>query len=141
MPSHFHLIHLMYQSSSHSFHVPKPNSLILSFISIWFILQIIVHLIHFHNIWFCSYYIILRPHCLFYFFNQSRLWKLRVSLDKILIRNIYCIIWNWTPMVLLSLLLHKNHNTIFIDRFPSQTKIGKGAWYFNNSLYVSASSA
>ena len=26
-------------------------------------------------------------------------------------------------------------NAIFIDRFPSKTKIGKGSWYFNNSLF------
>ena len=27
-----------------------------------------------------------------------------------------------------------HHNAIFIDRFSSQTKIGKDSWYFNNSL-------
>ena len=27
-----------------------------------------------------------------------------------------------------------SHNAIFIDRFPSQTKIGKDSCYFNNSL-------
>ena len=27
-----------------------------------------------------------------------------------------------------------HYKTIFIDRFPSKTKIGKGSWYFNNSL-------
>ena len=27
-----------------------------------------------------------------------------------------------------------HYNAIFIDRFPSQTKIGKDSWYFNNSL-------
>ena len=26
------------------------------------------------------------------------------------------------------------YNAIFIDRFPSKTKIGKDSWYFNNSL-------
>ena len=26
-------------------------------------------------------------------------------------------------------------NAVFIDRFPSKTKIGKGSWYFNNSLF------
>ena len=26
------------------------------------------------------------------------------------------------------------YNAIFIDRFPSETKIGKDSWYFNNSL-------
>ena len=60
------------------------------FISISFILQII-DLIHIHFIWFCSYCIIFQPHCIFNFLNQSCLWKLRVSLGKILIQNIYCI--------------------------------------------------
>ena len=27
-----------------------------------------------------------------------------------------------------------HYNAIFIDRFPSQTKIAKDSWYFNNSL-------
>ena len=27
-----------------------------------------------------------------------------------------------------------HYNAIFIDRFPSKTKIGKDSWYFNNSL-------
>ena len=27
-----------------------------------------------------------------------------------------------------------HYNAIFIDRFPSKTKIGKDLWYFNNSL-------
>ena len=27
-----------------------------------------------------------------------------------------------------------HYNAIFIDRFPSKTKIGKNSWYFNNSL-------
>ena len=89
--------------SSHSFHVPKSNSFISSFISISFILQIIVHLIHIHHIWFYSYCIAFQPHCVFHFFNQSRLWKLGVSLDKIFIRKIYCIILSCTPMVLLLL--------------------------------------
>ena len=26
-----------------------------------------------------------------------------------------------------------HYNAIFIDRFPSKTKIGKDSWYFNNS--------
>ena len=90
LPSHFHLIHFVYQSSS--IHAPKSNSFISSFISTSFILQIIVHLIHVHHIWFCSYCIIFQPHCVFHFLNQSRVWKLGVSLYKILIRNIYCII-------------------------------------------------
>ena len=84
-------------------YAPKSSSFISSFISISFILKIIVHLIHIHHIWFCSYCIVFEPHCLFHFLYQSRLWKLRVSLDKILIRNICCIIWSWTPMVLLFL--------------------------------------
>ena len=27
-----------------------------------------------------------------------------------------------------------HYNAIFIDRFPSKTKIGKDSWYLNNSL-------
>ena len=50
------------------------------------------HLIHIHHVWFYSYCIVFQPHCVFHFLNQSRLWKLIVSLDKISIRNIYCII-------------------------------------------------
>ena len=78
-----------------SCYAPKSNSFILSFISISFILQIIVNLIHIYHIWFCSYSIVFQPHCVFRFLNQSRFWKLEklgVSLDKILIQNIYCII-------------------------------------------------
>ena len=78
----------------HLFILCKSNSFISSFISISFILQIIVHLIHIHHIWFYSCCIIFQPYCVFHFFNQTRLWKLGVSLDKILIRNIYCIIWS-----------------------------------------------
>ena len=33
-----------------------------------------------------------------------------------------------------------HYNAIFVGRFPSQTKIGKDSWYFNNSLCVSLSS-
>ena len=84
-------------------YAPKSNSFILSFISISFISKIIVHLIHIQHIRFYSYCIIFQLHCDFHFFNQSRLWKLGVSLNIILIRNIYCIIWSWTPMVLLLL--------------------------------------
>ena len=54
LPNHFHHIHLIYQRSSHSFHVPKSNSFTSPFISISSILQIIVQLIHIHHIWFCS---------------------------------------------------------------------------------------
>ena len=42
LPSHFHLIHLIYQSSSHSQHIPKFISFILSFIFISSILYIII---------------------------------------------------------------------------------------------------
>ena len=31
-----------------------------------------------------------------------------------------------------------HYNAIFIDRFSSQTKIGKDSWYFNNSLICKA---
>ena len=99
LPSHVHLIHLIYQSLSIHLCTKKSNP----FISISFILQIIVHLIHIHHIWFYSYCIIFQPYCVFHFFNQSRLWKLGVSFDKILVWNIYCIIWSWTLMVLLLL--------------------------------------
>ena len=37
------------------------------------------------------------------FFKQPRLWKLGVSLDETIIRNIYCIIWSWIVMMLLFL--------------------------------------
>ena len=86
-----------------SFHVTNFNTFISSFISISFILQKIIHFIHIHHIWFCSYCIAFQPHYVFHFFNQSRLWKRGVSLAKMLIWNIYCIIWSWTPMVLLLL--------------------------------------
>ena len=66
----------------------------------------IVQLIHFHHIYFSDhsqshshspYLVLLILHRIstsvpLSFLNQSRLWKLGVSLDKILIRNIYCII-------------------------------------------------
>ena len=42
LPSHFHLIHLIYQSSSHSLHIPKFISFILSFIFVLSILYIII---------------------------------------------------------------------------------------------------
>ena len=46
------------------------NAFISSFLSISFILQIMVHLIHIHHIWFCSYHILFQPHYVFHFFNQ-----------------------------------------------------------------------
>ena len=97
------LLHICLVTFISFIYAPKSNSFISSFISISFILQIIVHLIHIHHIWFYSYCIIFQPYFVFHFFNQSRHWKLGVSLDKTLIRNIYCIIWSWTPMVLLLL--------------------------------------
>ena len=63
LPSHFHLIHFTDHSPSHS-HSAYVVLLILHRISTSFSLS---------------------------FFSQSCLWKLGVSLDKILIRNIYCI--------------------------------------------------
>ena len=42
-------------------------------------------------------------------------------------------------MVISSKIIHimvsftDHYNAIFIDRFPSKTKIGKDSWYFNNS--------
>ena len=65
----------------------KFNSFISSFISISFILQVTVHFIYIHHVWFCLNCIVFQPHCLFHFFNQSRLWKL----GKILIRYIYTV--------------------------------------------------
>ena len=62
---HFHLIHFTDHSPSHS-HSP-------------FLVLLILHRIS--------------PSLSLSFFNQSRLWKLGVSLDKILFRNIYCIIF------------------------------------------------
>ena len=59
--------------------------------SISFILQIIVHRIHIHHVVLLILHRISTSLSLS-FFRQSRLWKLGVSLDKILIRNIYCII-------------------------------------------------
>ena len=38
------------------------------------------------------YCIVVQLYCVFHFFNQSRHWKRGVSLDKILIGIIYCII-------------------------------------------------
>ena len=43
----------------------------------------------------------------FSFFIQSCLWKLGVSLDKVLVWNTYCATWSWTPMVLLHLVTLK----------------------------------
>ena len=94
LPSHFHLIHFIYQSSS---------------------IQLCtkVQLIHFTNHSpshsHSPYLVLLILHhistflCLSFFFNQSRLWKPGVSLDETLTQNIYCIIWSWTRMVLLLL--------------------------------------
>ena len=73
----------------------KSNSFISSFISISFILQIIIQSISFTFPTFgfahTALYFNLTVSFIF-FFNQSRLRKLRVSLDKILIPNIYCTI-------------------------------------------------
>ena len=73
---HFYLLHFTDHSLSHS-HLP-------------YLVLLILHRIH------CipnSLYLLL--------FNQSRLWKLGVSLDTILIQNMYCIISSWTRMLLL----------------------------------------
>ena len=72
LSSHFHLVDIIYQSSSihYSFYAPthKSNSFIWSLISISFILQITVRLIHIQHIWFCSHCIVFQPHCVFHFF-------------------------------------------------------------------------
>ena len=79
-------------------YAPKSNSFTSSFISISFILQIIVHLIHIHHIWFYSCCIVFQPHRVFHFLNQSHLWKPGVPLDKTLIWNIIvCIRVSTTP--------------------------------------------
>ena len=69
-------------------YVPTSNS---------FILQIIVHLIHIHHIWFYSCCIVFQPHRVFHFLNQSHLWKPGVPLDKTLIWNIIVCIRVSTP--------------------------------------------
>ena len=93
----------------------------------FYTVQIIHFVIHFHLIHFIdhglphshsTYLVILILHRILAllslsFFNQSRLWKLWVSLDKVFISNTYCIIWSWTPMNYYSLLLYKNHNGCF----------------------------
>ena len=81
----------------------------LSFIS-YAIVQLIHFIINFHLIYFIDhspshshspYLVILTQYHIstslsLSFFIQSVLWKLGVSLDKVLIWNAYCIIWNWT---------------------------------------------
>ena len=87
----FHIIHFLYQTSSTHF---------------MYKVQLIHFVIHFHLFHFTDHspshshspYLVL-----LILFNQSRLWKLGVSLDKMLISNIYFIFWSWTLMVLLLL--------------------------------------
>ena len=79
---HFYLLHFTYHSLSHS-HLP-------------YLVLLTLHRIHrIPN----SLHLLL--------FNQSRLWKPGLSLDKILIQNIYCIISSWTRMLLLLFLTSK----------------------------------
>ena len=104
--------------SSHPFHLPKFISFIpctkgqLVYFVIYFLLiQFTDHSpshLHSIHIWFYSYCIVFQPHYVF----QSRLWKLGVSLDKILIRNIYCV--PFEVKLRYSLLIHKNHNAAVI---------------------------
>ena len=70
---HFHLIHRIDHSPSHS-HLQYLVIIILNRYSTWLPLSL---------------------------FSQSRLWKLRALLNKVLIWNLYCITWSWSPMVLL----------------------------------------
>ena len=57
------------------------------------LIHFVIHLIHFTaSLQHSSYCIVIQPHCVFHVFNQSRLWKLTVFLDKVLMRNMYCII-------------------------------------------------
>ena len=65
-----HICLVTFISFIFSLHVPKSNLFISLFISISFILQIIVHLIHTQHIWFCSYCIVFQPHCLYHFSNS-----------------------------------------------------------------------
>ena len=102
LPSHFHLIHFIYQSSSTHFMYQSPtHSFCHSFASHLFYDH---RLSHSHSV----YLVLLILHCIsttlsLSFFNQSCLWKLGVPLDETLIQIIYCIIWSWTAMELLLL--------------------------------------
>ena len=115
-----------------SFPLTVLHICLVTFIS--FILYNKVHLIrfaiHFHLNDFIDhspsrshlpYLVILILHCIstslsLWFFNQSRLWKLGVSLDKVLIWNTYCFIWSWTLMVLLLLVtLQESRHTGFLE--------------------------
>ena len=108
LSSHFHLVDIIYQSSSihfmhqlisptHSFGHWFPSHSFYRSQSVLFTFSI------FGFAHTASYFNLIVS---FIFFNQSRLWKLGelgVSLDKILIRNIYCIIWSWNSIILLLL--------------------------------------
>ena len=48
-------------------------------------------------------------------FNQSRLWKLGVCLDKYLNWNTYCITWSWIATVLLLLVTLKKSQQPFVS--------------------------
>ena len=95
-PSRFHLIHFLYQSLSIQFMYRSPtHSSSYSFLS--------------HS--FYKSYSISFTFATFCFAHTASYSSFIVSLtfEKILIWNIYCIIWSWTPTVLL--FLYKNHNS------------------------------
>ena len=119
LPTHFHLIHSIYQSPPHSCILSTKVHLIhfIDHSPLQKNLRIWSHLLNILNgkLQFLSsgpsqshlpYLVILILHCYSttlspLLFNQSRLWKLGVSLDKALIWNTYPITWSWTTMVLL----------------------------------------
>ena len=93
-----------------SFHVPKFNSFILPVISISFILQIIVHLIHIRHIWFYSYCIAFQPHCFFHFLTNPVSGKQECFQIKSF-SEIYTVSFEAElPWYYYFLLLHKNHS-------------------------------
>ena len=94
---------------------------LISFIS-YTKVHLIHFVIHFHLIHFIdhspshshlTYLVILTLNR--YSTSLSRLSKLGVSLDKVLIRNTYCITWCWTPMVLLLLITLKESQQHLLD--------------------------
>ena len=86
---HFYLVNFTDQIPSHS-HSPCLVLVILNF-------------------WFCSYCI---AHAVFYFFNQSRLWKLGVSSDNFF-SEIYTVsLEAELRWYCYSSLLHKNHKIV-----------------------------
>ena len=90
-----HLIYFILQSPAHSLRhsFPSHSSYRSQSFSFTFTISGYTHTASYFNLIVSS------------FFNQSCLWKQGVSLGKVLIWNTYCIIWSWTPMVLLLLVI------------------------------------